>query len=404
MTMSAYMPLLASNELGKTDKSGFVLTGRATPKQSHAMNTGYIVWAASFVLSCASPLLAEKSEKSDKASLEVVASFPKQQVTGVTVAKSGRVFVNFPFWSDDHTISVLEVMPDGTSKPYPNEAWNAKSGPVQERWVCVQSVVMDDTDALWVLDPAAPKTEKIVKGGPKLVKFDLATNKAVQTIAFDEAVAPEHSYLNDVRIDLENSYAYITESGGGALVVADLKTGKARRLLASAACTKAEEDVQITVDGIKVIDPKTGKAPAFKVDGIAFDKEKGWLYFHPLAGVTLYRIKTAALRDTSLTDDQLAAKVENLGATPKPDGMIEGPDGTVYLTAIEKNAVIKFDPAAREATTVAKDDRLQWPDTLAWGPGGWLYITASQIHRMPKYHNGQSKQKGPFEVYRVKVP
>ncbi|MDB6138743.1 MAG: hypothetical protein JWO94_1815 [Verrucomicrobiaceae bacterium] len=352
------------------------------------------------------PLLgfAALPAKAEKAALEEVASFPKQQVTGVTVSKAGRVFVNFPFWSDDHTTSVAEIMPDGTSRPYPDEAWNAKEGPPQKRWVCVQSVVVDDQDALWVLDPAAPKTEKIVKDGPKLVKIDLTTNKPVQTIAFDELTAPEHSYLNDVRIDTGNGCAYITESGSGALVIADLKTGKARRLLASHACTKAEEDAQITVDGIKVIDPKTGKAPAFKVDGIAFDKEGGWLYFHPLAGVSLYRIKTKWLRDESLSDDQLAAKVETLGSTPKPDGMLEGKNGTVYLTAVEKDGIARFDPESRKTKMVVEDKRLQWPDTMAWGPDGMLYVTTSQIHRMPKYHDGQSKQDGPFKVYRIKLP
>ena len=50
-----------------------------------------------------------------------------------------------------------------------------------QRWICVQSVVVDDQDALWVLDPASPKTEAVVKGGPKLVKIDLVTNKVTQT-------------------------------------------------------------------------------------------------------------------------------------------------------------------------------------------------------------------------------
>ena len=35
------------------------------------------------------------------ADLNEIASFPDQQVTGVGVStKSGRIFVNFPYWSD----------------------------------------------------------------------------------------------------------------------------------------------------------------------------------------------------------------------------------------------------------------------------------------------------------------
>ena len=150
--------------------------------------------------------------------LEEVASFAKQQVTGVAVSAQGRVFVNFPFWSDDHTISVAEVV-DGKLRPCPDEAWNVKDGPVNKRWVCVQSVVVDDQDALWVLDPASPKTEAVVKGGPKLVKVDLLANKVAQTITFDESIAPERSYLNDVRMDTKTGHAFITESGTGSIVV-----------------------------------------------------------------------------------------------------------------------------------------------------------------------------------------
>jgi sugar lactone lactonase YvrE len=339
----------------------------------------------------------------EKVALEEFATFPKQQVTGVTVSPEGRVFVNFPFWSDDHTISVAEIV-DGKPKPFPDEAWNAKSGPPEGRWICVQSVVADDQGTLWVLDPASEKTEGVVKGGPKLAKVDLSSNKIVQTIPFDETIAPARSYLNDVRIDTKTGHAFITDSGTGAIVAVDLKNGRARRLLADHPSTKVEPGAEIVVDGMKIIDPKTGKAPAIHSDGIAFDQKGGWLYYHALTGDTLYRIKTEHLIDETLSDAQLGAKVEKLATTPKPDGMLEAIDGSVCLTAFEKNAIVRFDPSTQEITTIIEDELLQWPDTLAWGPDGKLYVTTSQIHRMPKYHGGQSKQKGPFAVYRLEVP
>jgi hypothetical protein len=41
---------------------------------------------------------------SSAAQLQEVASFPNQQLTGVGVSqKSGRIFVNFPYWSDGHS-------------------------------------------------------------------------------------------------------------------------------------------------------------------------------------------------------------------------------------------------------------------------------------------------------------
>ena len=63
------------------------------------------------------------------------------------------------------------------------------------------------------------------------------------------------------------------------------------------------------------------------------------------------------------------------------------------LTPFEKEAIVRFDPSTRKVTTIIEDDLRQWPDTLAWGPDRKLCATTSQIHRMPKYHGGQSKQK-----------
>jgi sugar lactone lactonase YvrE len=298
------------------------------------------------------------------AQLEEVASFLDQQVTGVGVStKTGRIFVNFPYWSDDHGISVAEIV-DGKPKPFPNEEWN-KSGPPGSHFICVQSVVVDDQDNLWILDPAAPKTKDIVKGGPKLVRVDLKTNEVAQTIPFGEEIAPAKSYLNDVRIDTNAKAAFITDSGTGAIVVVDLQSGKARRLLADHKSTKAEPGITITVDGKELIDQEKKKPPQFASDGIALDTRNGYLYYHALTGRTLYRVRTADLMNETLSKGDLESKVENLGQTPLPDGMLEAPDGSIFLTDIEGGAIVRWNPATKNIERIIADKRLLWPDTLS---------------------------------------
>ena len=133
-----------------------------------------------------------------------VATF-QQQVTGVTVSEDGRIFVNFPRWTEDVAVSVAEVMKDGSIRPYPDAEWNAwrnarmNEVTPKDHFICVQSVVADARGSVWVLDPAAPNTERVVKDGPKLVQIDLASNQVKRVIGFDETVAPQSSYLNDVR-------------------------------------------------------------------------------------------------------------------------------------------------------------------------------------------------------------
>lgn len=164
--------------------------------------------------------------------LEVVAEFPHQQVTGVAVARDGRVFVNFPYWADGHTISVAVIGAEGRPQPFPDEAWNQKTAEAAKRFVCVQSVHVDDQNALWIVDAGSPKQTGVIPGGAKLLKVDLTSNAVRQTIVFDEKAAPRKSYLNDVRVDTRNNFAFLTDSAAGALVVVNLRTGAARRVLA----------------------------------------------------------------------------------------------------------------------------------------------------------------------------
>jgi hypothetical protein len=58
---------------------------------------------------------------SSAAQLQEVASFPNQQVTGVGGSqKSGRIFVNFPYWSEDHLLSVAEIV-NGRPRAFPDD-------------------------------------------------------------------------------------------------------------------------------------------------------------------------------------------------------------------------------------------------------------------------------------------
>ena len=201
------------------------------------------------------------------ATLQEAANFGDQQATGVAVSRGGRIFVNFPDWSDQHTISVAEVV-NGKVIPYPNEEWNLPGTP-NDHFVCVQSVYVDESDSLWILDPAAPKMKEIIKRGPKLVKVDLVKNQIVQVIPFGEEIAPKKSYLNDVRVDTKTQTAFITDSGLGAIVVVDLQTGKARRRLVEDHSTAAEKDFKLQVNGRALVaEKRRAAADQFRRDRV----------------------------------------------------------------------------------------------------------------------------------------
>jgi sugar lactone lactonase YvrE len=330
-----------------------------------------------------SPANAQSGVAAGKpASLKPVASFA-HQVTGVAVAKDGRVFVNFPRWTEDTPVSVAEVKKDGSLVPYPDAGWNSWRNAKQDEmtpndhFVCVQSVVADARGNLWVVDPGAPAMEQIVKGAPKLVQIDLASNKVVKTIPFDERVAPQGTYLNDIRFSPDGKWGYLTDSGRGAILIVNLESGDIRRVLDGVSSTQAEKGVQVHIDG-QVLRRPDGKAPSFAADGLEISADGATLYWQAISSHTLYSIPTAALQDANLQTPQLEGQIKKAGATVIADGLLVSRAGAFFVTSPEDNAV-KRRTGEGQLVTVATDKRLRWPDSMAEGPDGEIYVTASRI-------------------------
>ena len=315
------------------------------------------------------------------------------QWTGVAVAPDDRMFVCFPNWSNQGPLSVARLDTAGQAVAYPNQQWNdwTPDKDPAEHFVCVQSVVMGADGYLWILDPANPRFEGVIEGGPKLLKVDLQTDSIVARYYFTEPTILPNSYLNDVRIDTINNVAYITDSGEGALIVLDLSNGRARRLLVNHESTQADTTV-LTIGDEPWLRPD-GSRPEVHADGIALDMEEGWLYYQPLSSRIMYRIGINFLVDTAMTPEELADEVQPIGQTGAADGLLFGSDRRVYISALEHNAVMALEMDGRVVMMV-QDSLLAWPDSFAEGPEGAIYVTCSQIHNGPQ-------PEGPYRIFRI---
>ncbi|NIO17204.1 MAG: hypothetical protein GTN70_09430 [Deltaproteobacteria bacterium] len=325
--------------------------------------------------------------------LEPVA-FSDAQWTGLAVSKEGRLFVNYPRWSENVPVSVAELA-EGTPVPYPDTAmndWKEGKDPATHL-ICVQAVFVDEKNRLWILDPANPRFKGVIPGGPKLLQVDLATDTVTRTFRFGSDIAPQNSYLNDIRIDTQRGFAYMTDSGNGALIALDLKTGKARRVLDNHPST-ASEDVILTIGGKQWI--LNGRQPRVHADGIAYDSRADFVYYQALTGRTMYRIAASQLRGFDLPEKAIEEQVEKVGETGASDGLIFGPDNKVYISALEHDAIFRTNMEGK-VVTVIKDKAIAWPDSFSFGPDGKLYFTTSRIHE-------GAAPKGQYGIYRISLP
>lgn len=334
-------------------------------------------------------------------SLDPVFSDSTYQLTGVAVSKKGRVFTNYPLWSEVYKYALVEVLSNNAVQPYPNaymNSWKAGESGL-DKWVCVQAVHIDNADNMWVVDPASPKMQGVVGNSHKLVHINLATNTVVKTYSF-AGVASNQSYINDVRVDTANHFAYLTNSNEGGILVVNLSTGAIRQVLQGHSSVISDPGYTLTIDGKEL--RRNGAPVKINSDGLALTPNGEYLYYKPLSDDKLYRIKTEFLRNDAMTTQQLGEKVEDLGHFTTTDGMIFDKEGNLYLGDLEKYRIMKIDKD-HDMRVYVQDSVLIWPDSYQISNDGYLYISNSQIHRQPDFNEGINRRTTPYTILRIEL-
>ncbi|KAF2997655.1 hypothetical protein E8E13_005514 [Curvularia kusanoi] len=378
--------------------------------------------------------------------LELVHLYYDQWPTGITVSRSGRKFSNYPAGLDSNNTNtgtitryaVAELSSNNTETPYPNASINNPPGGAinytttpptsanyQNYLIGVQSVVLDPLDRLWILDtgrvinPASGSLLLASPGGTKLVCVDITTNNVVQTIVFPPTVAFPDSYINDIRFDLRaeltstgKGVAYITDSsseGRNGIIIVDLGSGESWRHLDGITEVRAERGFVPFVWGQPLYYIPGPDLPLTTVplgsDGIALSSDGCELYFGPVGGRGLYSVPTARLLDRSQSSELLAqGAVKNHGQRGVSDGFETDTNGFIYQGNMEQNQLNFYNPANGTISTVVRDPRISWIDTLSVASDGYLYFTDNQLVFSKSFYPGTDRRVRPFALWKVKLP
>lgn len=313
----------------------------------------------------------------------------------VAVSASGRVFVTL-HPDGKPPIKVVEIV-DGKPVPYPNEEFQRRSDS-DAFFDTVLSLRVDRQNRLWTLDFA-----DFGRGTPRLLAFDLDTDEVVHEYEFPREVAGLGSMLNDFQISPDGRMVYIAETSPllhrPAIIVYDTTTFTSRRVLDRHPSVMPENYIiqapgrDMRIYGLVVM--------RIGVDSIALDRSGEWLYYGPVTGDRMYRIRSADLGDPALDDAAIAAKVEDYAAKTLSDGITTDLSGNVYLSDMENSAVVLLKPD-RTLETLVKDPRLRWPDGFSFGPDDWLYVTCSSLHHVLFVSQDVMRAHAPYQVYRFK--
>ena len=329
---------------------------------------------------------------------EVVAAL-QQGPGNIAVTPEGRIIIsNHQFYDPEYR--VVELHSDGSTTPFPTEAWSQAPGENGVGMNAVLGLRSDPRGVVWMLD----------NGGdvPKVVAWNTRNDQLERVIHIPPPATRPGSFHNDLAVDLVNEALYLADIGGDqgpAIVIVDLKTGQSRRVLEGHESVQPE-DLPMIIEGRavrrqnadgEVVETRVGLNP------ITIDPTYTWVYFGAMHGDDIWRVRTADLINPSLSAEALGARVERYGDKPLSDGISIDAGNYIYVTDVVNNAIGVTGSSGTYRIYAQDDERLVWPDGISAGPDGWMYATVNKLHRSAALNGGENLSEPPYYIVRFRA-
>ncbi len=338
---------------------------------------------------------------------QIVAEFPDHWPAGIAVSRAGRIFLSFPRLDPTPAPATLVELIDTKAVPFPDELVNALD-PTDARhhFVSMHGIAAAPGNRLLALDTGATSFDGCDPSAAKLFVIDLDTDAIVHGIGFTDHVCLPTSYLNDLVVDYTRGKAgraYISDSGArgpNGIVVVDLDSGTSWRRLSSDPSVRAPD-----LPGFGIATEAGLVRARVGIDGITLSPDGRTLWWTPLGSYDLFSIDTDLLGGPH-GDDAVVARhvVRHEPRAFAADGLDCDRQGRVYFTDVTHGTLCRLIPDEnRYETLLHGEGYFAWPDSVWIGPDRIVYVTDSQVDRMPTWHDGTDLRRPPYALYRAAI-
>lgn len=319
----------------------------------------------------------------------------------VSVDNQGRMFVEIPNHDRDSGPSLAILNPNDSMTPYPGGSWNEWNSPhpstkplnPEKSFIGLTGMTLTPDGCLWLLDSGIEKTGTApVKNGIKIIRINTGSNQVIQTYPVPASVILPGSVFNALAI--HDHYAYFADRNRPSIIVMDLNTGKARRLLENSSSLHSRRSITINHHMLR---PNSDEDSSFNVNQLAIAPDGKRLYYQAVSG-PLYRIDTMYLNDPTYSESELDEAMILWFDTPTSGGITCDTDGNLYFTDLSTNSIYRFS-TGRILNKLVTDPRLQWPAHPFITQDKTLYVPTLQVN--PDYHS--ASVQWPLSIYRLSL-
>lgn len=321
-----------------------------------------------------------------------------EQVWNAVAHVGGNSYVAGPRWTGSTGPQLSIIDAQGRRTAFPDQPWNdwVPGRDARQAFVNINALRLEG-NVLWVVDTGAPEFGgDPIPGGAKLVAINLVEKRVVRTYPFSAQVALPGSYIDDVRF--QGGHAFLTDAGKPGLIVVDLDSGSARRVLDGHASVTAGSLRNIVLSG-QTLNAPDGRPLRVNADPLEVSADGQWLYYGPLQG-PWSKARISDLTDAQLTAHQQASRVQPFADLPPTGGTVMDEKGNLYFSDLAHDAIRVRRPDGR-IDTLIEDRRLHWVDAPFLDKEGVLWLPAAQMDRVSLFNGGQSRVQWPMTVYRL---